>query len=641
MTGLKNIVRSMKGNRSLYSSLLLQTVIILLYISTISGESEAMQANKNRVTTEQDCKKYLCKYGYLNCDCGEYLERRKRELIDGIILSEYSNTSPPSSDATQLSHNQFSTLPVLSKQPCSAENFTNAFKTFQLNYRLNVTGICDERTASQMSLRRCGQPDSVIDKLDVDLAEKEVSSRQARSLTEIINSNAAIEESIKRRKEQLMAYQKEIEEESVTPKPTGAAREKRSIYTNVNDYGTLLSKQRISWRLMSDHLYHIIPPSNQRSILRQAFRYWSEVTPLCFYEELNNEQRVDIEIGFLEGIHLSCYRQFDGYGGEIAHKFHRDVHFDNSEPYTIHLSSPDRISLLLVAVHELGHVIGLNHSDVDTSVMNAIYHRKLRGDFELDPHDRREVRRAYGSCHGRFDTAFDYVRTKPGTKNSRIFNTYFFRGDHYWRYENNMNKTRSGDPMLINSQWSGVPENVDTFLHYWEFDVATMTFADEYLFFKGSRIFSYDPISDSAVAVSEIRNKFISYNSTTHIPNNLDAAFFDQRSAVGLVYFFKDNMVYSYKYRVSGSHSCCTSIEPIVSLFPPSTQSDLYSPNGNTYQTNLDLIYLSNSQRAVYFIKGNDTWVNEDYFNTAKSNSMKYVGHWYDVWQFICDGECL
>lgn len=58
----------MKGNRSLYSSLLLQTVIIMVYISTISTEiiqlqndgaisaDTALLANKNKVTTTDECK---------------------------------------------------------------------------------------------------------------------------------------------------------------------------------------------------------------------------------------------------------------------------------------------------------------------------------------------------------------------------------------------------------------------------------------------------------------------------------------------------------------------------------------------------------------------------------------------------------
>lgn len=35
----------------------------------------------------------------------------------------------------------------------------------------------------------------------------------------------------------------------------------------------------------------------------------------------------------VSGAHLNCFKQFDGYGGEIAHKFIRDIHFDKTEPY--------------------------------------------------------------------------------------------------------------------------------------------------------------------------------------------------------------------------------------------------------------------------------------------------------------------
>lgn len=52
--------------------------------------------------------------------------------------------------------------------------------------------------------------------------------------------------------------------------------------------------------------------------------------------------------------------------------------------------------ILQVAVHEIGHVIGLNHTTVADSVMNAIYHRSIRGEFELADHDRKEVQLAYG-----------------------------------------------------------------------------------------------------------------------------------------------------------------------------------------------------------------------------------------------------
>ena len=227
----------------------------------------------------------------------------------GVILTEGGTNTNLSNETTDNSSN--SSLPFSSKIACTAEDVTNGLSKFQKNYRLEVTGECDERTRLQMSQRRCGQPDTVIDVLtdDDDVNADDSSKRTSRSLSEIISSNAEREYAVERRKEQLQRYIKEIENEDVmtpTPgspenKPTKRVKRSQSHLFMTYDYGAKINKGRISWRLMSDHLYNVISPSSQRAILRQAFRYWSEVSPLCFYEQLDQEQRVDIEIGFLEG----------------------------------------------------------------------------------------------------------------------------------------------------------------------------------------------------------------------------------------------------------------------------------------------------------------------------------------------------
>lgn len=55
------------------------------------------------------------------------------------------------------------------------------------------------------------------------------------------------------------------------------------------------------------------------------------------------------------------------------------------------------IIYLQVAVHEIGHVLGLNHSSSSDSVMNAIYHRNIRGRFELSSDDRQKIKELYGT----------------------------------------------------------------------------------------------------------------------------------------------------------------------------------------------------------------------------------------------------
>lgn len=63
----------------------------------------------------------------------------------------------------------------------------------------------------------------------------------------------------------------------------------------------------------------------------------------------------------VSGRHLTCTKDFDGYGGELAHEYKRDVHFDQAEPFVgvlpemedhsdkqLHTTS---INLLLVIPH--------------------------------------------------------------------------------------------------------------------------------------------------------------------------------------------------------------------------------------------------------------------------------------------------
>ena len=54
---------------------------------------------------------------------------------------------------------------------------------------------------------------------------------------------------------------------------------------------------------------------------------------------------------YYSGAHLDCHKRFDGNGGEVAHKFYRDVHFDKEEPFSDSpVASASTISLTLVRV---------------------------------------------------------------------------------------------------------------------------------------------------------------------------------------------------------------------------------------------------------------------------------------------------
>lgn len=226
--------------------------------------------------------------------------RKRRDLPQNMLPTEYGIEDDIIVTPKTNSSNTTTPIPAT----CNEQDFANGLRTLQKNYRLDITGVCDTRTTAQMSKRRCGQPDNVIDKLDFEETAEPDIDRYSRSLSSILTRDSKLQQSVVRRKRQLADYIEEIDNERATPKRSKSERVERSVLSAqvVSDDGGYLTKSRVSWRLMSDHYSHIIPPNAQRGILKQAFRYWSEVSPLCFYEDKDSDTKVDIEIGFLEGL---------------------------------------------------------------------------------------------------------------------------------------------------------------------------------------------------------------------------------------------------------------------------------------------------------------------------------------------------
>jgi len=84
---------------------------------------------------------------------------------------------------------------------------------------------------------------------------------------------------------------------------------------------------------------------------------------------------------------------------------------------------------------------------------------------------------------------FDWLRkvhSPGGDASSRyIYNSYFFRGQRYWMYENRFNRTRFGDPLYITEGWSGLPSTVDAYIQIiapsaGEYVIDTYFFSGEY-----------------------------------------------------------------------------------------------------------------------------------------------------------------
>lgn len=215
-----------------------------------------------------------------------------------------------------------------------AKTAREAVSRLQAYANLNVTGVLDEPTLQLMRAPRCGLRD--------------VDSYQSTSRVQ-------------------------------------RKRIRRGVYDK-----TWNSMHRIVWQwdaVRSDDLYRLSKPSVPYvlSDLQKAFRTWSNGTGAPFVQSENG--RGDIRILFARSDHGCGYR-FDGSGGVLAHAFYPDgrddgkggdIHFDSDETWSAGRSEYDgrSTSLFQVALHEIGHAIGLKHNNNPSSVMFPWYSTRL------------------------------------------------------------------------------------------------------------------------------------------------------------------------------------------------------------------------------------------------------------------------
>ncbi|XP_012861701.1 macrophage metalloelastase [Echinops telfairi] len=293
-------------------------------------------------------------------------------------------------------------------------------------------------------------------------------------------------------------------------------------------------KNNLTYRILNHPFY--LEENDVHRVFDRVFQVWSDETPLNFRKIYTGE--ADIMLSFARRDHGDV-APFDGRDGVLAHAFGPgsglggDAHFDAEETWT---HSSIGTNLFLVAVHEIGHALGLDHSKNTNSIMFPTYKYADTDTFRLSTADIHNIQYLYGNPqasqpldppmfdHGTVcdpNLSFDAITTIG----DRIF--FFHDRFFWWKAPESPRSSAS----LITSRWPFLPSTIQA-----AYEIEAR---DEVFLFKDEQ---YWKIKNLTLQPGYPRNIF--FLGLPYAVRKIDAAVFNPLT--NKTYFFVNNRYWRY-----------------------------------------------------------------------------------------------